>query len=125
MIIVELDDRCPKGEMARMIQHLEGRGSYTRLVPHERAYFILSDAPVAAAAELEGHPRLRRILETKSPFPLASRALWEGTNPVRVGEGLALGDGGAVVMAGPCSVEGREQILESARAVRSAGAAGS
>jgi 3-deoxy-7-phosphoheptulonate synthase len=89
-------------------------------LPSRRA---MRPRPVAAAAELEGHPRLRRILETKSPFPLASRALWEGTNPVRIAEGLALGDGGAVVMAGPCSVEGREQILESARAVRSAGAA--
>ena len=36
--------------------------------------------------------------------------------------GVTIGSGRPVVIAGPCSVESREQILQTARAVRAAGA---
>lgn len=37
-------------------------------------------------------------------------------------QGVRIGDGSVVVMAGPCSVESRDQILQTARAVKAAGA---
>lgn len=44
------------------------------------------------------------------------------TRTVRVGGALRVGGGQQVVIAGPCAVESREQILAAARAVRAAGA---
>jgi 3-deoxy-7-phosphoheptulonate synthase len=44
------------------------------------------------------------------------------TRGVRVGPDLVIGGGKPVVCAGPCSVESRAQILDTARAVRAAGA---
>lgn len=44
------------------------------------------------------------------------------TQGVAVAFGLIVGDGRPVVIAGPCSVESQEQILEAAQAVRAAGA---
>jgi len=35
---------------------------------------------------------------------------------------MTIGDGSLVVMAGPCSIENREQLLEIGRAVKNAGA---
>jgi len=53
-------------------------------------------------------------------FRLASKEFRERT-VVKVGN-VTVGAGGAVVIAGPCSVESREQVMEVARAVKEAGA---
>jgi 3-deoxy-7-phosphoheptulonate synthase len=56
-----------------------------------------------------------------SPYKLASRAFHPAGTVVKVG-GLEIGGPQVVVMAGPCSVESREQIERSAEAVAAAGA---
>src|SRR2546423_4079227 len=55
------------------------------------------------------------------PFPLASQALKNERTVVNV-RGVRFGGAEVVVIAGPCSVESREQLLETARAVKAAGA---
>jgi 3-deoxy-7-phosphoheptulonate synthase len=45
------------------------------------------------------------------------------TRPVRVTPSVTVGGAALVIIAGPCAVEGREMLLESARAVKAAGAA--
>ncbi len=55
------------------------------------------------------------------PYPLASRAHHPAKSVVQVGDAL-IGGAEPVVIAGPCSVESEEQIHESARAARAAGA---
>jgi 3-deoxy-7-phosphoheptulonate synthase len=67
---------------------------------------------------MEGVERTVPILR---PFKLASRDFHPQDTVVPI-NGLAVGGKQLVVMAGPCSVEGRDQLLETARAVKSAGA---
>lgn len=55
------------------------------------------------------------------PFKLVSREVRKQKTAIRIGD-LSVGDGGFVVMAGPCSVETREQLLSTAEAVAAAGA---
>lgn len=55
------------------------------------------------------------------PFRMASRQEGQGTTVVMAG-GVAIGAGNLVVIAGPCSVESRQQIRETARRVKAAGA---
>ncbi len=55
-------------------------------------------------------------------YPLASRAVRPGSRPVEIAPGVVLGEGDPVIMAGPCAVESRDQLLETALAVRKAGA---
>jgi chorismate mutase/prephenate dehydratase len=80
---------------------------------------------VVVRPSLERVPE-RRTLEpivppAESPFPrVARRTKPEGT-VLRIG-GVRIGDGEFVVIAGPCSIESREQILETAREVRARGA---
>lgn len=59
-----------------------------------------------------------RILK---PFKLTSRDFKREDTVVEV-DGVRIGGKGVVVMAGPCSVEGREQILKTAEIVKSFGA---
>ena len=122
MLIFDVDGKCPKGTIARMIQEVERHASYTRLVAAEEGYFILTDGSAERLGSLLSEPSVRRVVETKSSFPLAGRDLWKTTRSVKVTPELDIGDQAVAVIAGPCSVESREQILESARAVRAAGA---
>jgi len=68
---------------------------------------------------MEGVKEAHRIV---SPYKLASRSFRPAGTVVRVG-GVEIGGEGVVVMAGPCSVESREQIGRSAEVVARAGAA--
>ncbi|MFQ5700939.1 MAG: 3-deoxy-7-phosphoheptulonate synthase [Acidobacteriota bacterium] len=69
-------------------------------------------------------PEVESILPHPTPYKLAARGLVQGPTTVRVGIDLEVTVGGRelVVIAGPCSVEGREMLGEAADAVRAAGA---
>ena len=66
-------------------------------------------------------PGVAEALRVSQPFKLVSREVKEEDTVIDVG-GVLLGGRRIAVMAGPCSVESREQILETARAVKAAGA---
>lgn len=55
------------------------------------------------------------------PFKLASRDFHPVNTVVEVGD-VRLGDDQIIVIAGPCAVESREQVIETAHAVKEAGA---
>ncbi len=66
-------------------------------------------------------PGVADALRVSQPFKLVSREVKEEDTVIDVG-GVKVGGNNVVVMAGPCSVESREQILEAAHAVKAAGA---
>jgi 3-deoxy-7-phosphoheptulonate synthase len=76
------------------------------------------DFDLAIFEVMEGVKEAHRIV---SPYKLASRSFRPGGSVIRIG-GVEIGGSRVVVMAGPCSVESREQINLSAEAVARAGA---
>jgi 3-deoxy-7-phosphoheptulonate synthase len=86
---------------------------------------------IGAIGDVRGKERLRALesLETVEsvtpilqPFNLASREVHQANSVVRIGKDVAIGGVRIVVMAGPCSVESREQVLDVAAKVKAAGA---
>ena len=75
-------------------------------------------ALLAALAELPG---VERVTPINRPFKLTSREFHPADTVIRVLD-AAVGDGSLTAMAGPCSVESREQLLTTARRVKAAGA---
>jgi 3-deoxy-7-phosphoheptulonate synthase len=61
------------------------------------------------------------VVAIAQPFKLVSRQVKPQGTVVNVG-GVKIGDGSFAVIAGPCSVESREQIFSTAKAVKAAGA---
>src|SRR5829696_640308 len=61
------------------------------------------------------------VIQISHPFKLVSRQLRQTRTVVDV-RGIKIGKGDLVVIAGPCSVESEEQLMETARAVKAAGA---
>jgi 3-deoxy-7-phosphoheptulonate synthase len=63
---------------------------------------------------------VERVMPVAAPYKLAGRSFREGRTRVRVGD-VEVGPDTFTVMAGPCAVENREMLLETARFVRAAG----
>ena len=76
----------------------------------------------AAAEAVESLPGVAEVVPVSRPFKLASREVIAEDTVVSVDGVPVGGDAPLAVMAGPCSIESREQTLATARAVRAAGA---
>src|SRR6476620_3566541 len=72
-------------------------------------------------SRLSGLPGVETVTPISKPFKLTSREFHPEDTVIRVMDAV-VGDGGLTIMAGPCSVETREQVLETADAVKAAGA---
>lgn len=66
-------------------------------------------------------PGVERVTLISEPYKLSSRGYHPEDTVVKVGE-VAVGGPEMVIIAGPCSVENRQQTLEAAHAVKEAGA---
>lgn len=66
-------------------------------------------------------PGVERVTLISEPYKLSSRSYHPQDTVVRVGD-VEIGGPEMVVIAGPCSVESRQQTLEAAHAVKEAGA---
>jgi 3-deoxy-7-phosphoheptulonate synthase len=70
---------------------------------------------------LELLPGVDEVVPISRPFKLSSREFQPQDSTIKVGD-VTIGGGELVVMAGPCAVETEEQVLQTARAVKAAGA---
>lgn len=68
-------------------------------------------------------PYVETIIKVQEPFKLANRKFHPQDTIVNIADGVAVGGKKLVVMAGPCSVETEEQIIDVARHVQEQGAA--
>ena len=66
-------------------------------------------------------PGVSKILKVQEPFKRANRAFKKEDTIVNV-SGVKIGENKPVIIAGPCSVESEEQVINIAKSVKSAGA---
>jgi 3-deoxy-7-phosphoheptulonate synthase len=125
---------CTKSEVA----HAEERLKELGLEPHtlfgvERTVIAaIGDERVTTAEALAAIPGVEKVLPILAPYKLASKEISPTPSVIEIGGGdceikpnprkVAFGGKVVPVVAGPCSVEGRSQLLETAHAVKEAGA---
>lgn len=76
----------------------------------------------AVLQSLESLHGVESVVPILQPYKLASREVKKEPSEVRISGDVVIGGSRVVVMAGPCSVENERQIIESAEAVKKAGA---
>ncbi len=76
----------------------------------------------AVLQSIESMPGVENVVPILKPYKLASREVKPEPSTVEIAPGVRIGGEEMIVMAGPCSVESEEQIVETARAVKAAGA---
>ncbi len=82
---------------------------------------VMGDSRNIHLDQLRRQSGIDRLVPISRPYKLASREFCSEDTVFPV-NGVSVGDGSLVVIAGPCSVEDRTQLLETAQAVKEAGA---
>ena len=124
-MIIVMQAGASRADLDHVVARVESLG----LRPHvivgtERTVVaVVGDERGAVTGGMETLPGVASVLPILAPYKVASREVQSEPTVVRAGP-LAVGGGRIGVIAGPCSVESREQIVATARAVKEAGATG-
>lgn len=71
---------------------------------------------------LGGYVEIEKMVPIQEPYKLVGRTFKDTATEIKLADDLIIGGKKVVIMAGPCSIEGEEQIMETAREVKKAGA---
>ncbi len=123
-MIVNMSTQATPEEINHIIERIKECGYQAHVIQGAERTVIGAVGSSGRRAEIEAlraAPGVQEVIQITHPFKLVSRQLRQRGTIVDVG-GVKIGAGDLVVMAGPCSVESREQLMETARAVKGAGA---
>ncbi len=124
-MIVIMGARGTEADVDRVVEHLGERGLQSQLNRGvERIVIgVLGQIYPELQDEIELLPGVLEVIRVSKPYKLASREFAPDDTVVRIAGGkAAVGGGQFAVFAGPCAVESQEQVMATARAVKSAGA---
>ncbi len=120
-MIVECAADVDPRTIQRLVEHLQAQGKLVHWVHGPQPVLICPDADDLDPRELQAWPGVRRVVPVRHAFQLAARDYRPEGTQIRIGEVLVGGEE-PVLIAGPCAIESRSQLLETAHAVREAGA---
>ncbi len=122
-MIIVMKHQATADQISNVVERVERLGYRTHLSAGEERTIIgvIGDDRPIDHGQFEPLDGVDQILPVLRPFKLASRDMHPTDTLVQV-NGLEIGGSALVIMAGPCSVESREQLLETAHAVRESGA---
>src|SRR5579885_377592 len=124
-MIVVMKEGAEKWQIDQVIEHIEQWGLRSHVIEGTELTVVaaLGEKRDGAKQALEILEGVEKVVPILAPYKMASTEVKKEPTVV-VSRGLRVGGGHLGVIAGPCSVESREQILEVARAAKEAGAAG-
>jgi 3-deoxy-7-phosphoheptulonate synthase len=122
MIVMKQD--ATEEQIQAVIDRVEAAGARVQLSKGEEVTVIgaIGDREHVARLELDGAPGVDKLVPILKPYKLASSQLHHGEPSVLEIGGRKVGGDHFALIAGPCTVESREQTLTTARVVKDAGA---
>ena len=123
MIIITRYDITDE-ELDHIRERVEAAGLHTHLSRGERRTIIgcIGDEAKLQEVPLRSLAGVEQVLPVLKPYKLASKEFSAQNTIVRVGANAVIGSDVLTVIAGPCSVENRTMLYETANAVQAAGA---
>jgi 3-deoxy-7-phosphoheptulonate synthase len=111
-------------QIQAVIDRIEACGARAHPSRGEEVTIIgaIGDREHVARLELEGAPGVAQVVPILKPYKLASNQVRGGERTVIEIDGRPIGGDHFAMIAGPCTVESRDQTLDTARIVRDAGA---
>jgi 3-deoxy-7-phosphoheptulonate synthase len=112
-------------EVQAVVERVRSAGARAHTVYGEEVTVVgaIGDRGHVARLGLEGSPGVDRVVPILKPYKLASSEVRQGERSVLDIAGRRVGGEHFALIAGPCTVESRDQTLSTARTVRDAGAA--
>jgi len=122
MVITLRPDASP--EQRRMVEARLRESGFQIVVapgPPPLVMAAVGEGTMPPLDQIRAMPGVAEAHRIPEPFKLASRTFRKETSVVRIGD-VEIGGKSVVLMAGPCTIESEEQMLQTAAAVRAAGA---
>jgi 3-deoxy-7-phosphoheptulonate synthase len=125
-MMIVMKETATEQEIGAVIEKIESAGALAHPIKGARLTVIgaIGDVEQDVNLEslgLEGQPGVDRVMPILKPYKLASAQIRHGERTVLDIQGRKVGGEHFALIAGPCTVESREQTMHTARAVRDAG----
>jgi len=122
-MIIVLKPDAPANSADRLLDRISAAGLKPLHMPGSERVVLgaLGDERILSELALDGDPAVESVKPILAPYKLVSRELHPHDTVVDVG-GVPVGGEKLAVIAGPCAVEDRDQLYDSALAAKQAGA---
>ena len=122
-MIVVVKPGTPEEEVQKLAAAIENQGlkiHYSQGVDHT-ILGLIGEPQTIDVHKLRSNHIVEKVMRVQEPYKKANRAFHPDDSIIDV-QGNRIGEGHVSVIAGPCSVESEEQIVEIARDVKASGA---
>jgi 3-deoxy-7-phosphoheptulonate synthase len=123
-MMIVMQEEATEEHIGRVVERIEAAGARAHVSRGEFVTVIGAigdDRELVASMSLEGEPGVEKVVPILKPFKLVSRDFQRDDRVLEIG-GRKIGGTNFGLIAGPCTVETREQTLETARVCHAAGA---
>ncbi|MGL6293384.1 3-deoxy-7-phosphoheptulonate synthase [Eubacterium aggregans] len=122
-MIIVLKPQSPASEIERLTQALLELGVRIYDIKGEETPVLglVGETKMVDMHKLRSNAIVEKVLRVQEPYKKANRAFHPEDTIVDV-SGVHIGEGHVTVIAGPCSVESEEQVVEIAKAIKASGA---
>lgn len=124
-MIVVMKDNASKNDIEKVVKRIEELGYKTHISRGTEITLIGIIGELNREElidSLGAYPGIERLVPIQEPYKLAGKSFNDSRSRIKIGEDVVIGGKEVVMMAGPCAVESEQQIINTARAVKKAGA---
>ncbi|HZD61052.1 MAG TPA: 3-deoxy-7-phosphoheptulonate synthase [Anaerolineae bacterium] len=121
-MMIVMREGASEQQVEHVVQRIKDAGAEVHLSKGQfrTVIGVIGDKESIAALPLEGFKGVENVIKILKPYKFVSREFRHEPTLVTIGD-VVIGEGYFNVMAGPCSVESREQMFSTAEAVKAAG----
>lgn len=126
-MIVVMKPGCSEGDVQHVVELIRRLGLKDHIIygTDRTVVAAVGDKRSVDKGAIENAPMVDRIVPILAPYKVASKEVKQEPSVISLGvPNASIGGAKVGVIAGPCSVESKEQLLTTARCVREAGAIG-
>ena len=122
-MIIVFKPSVKEEDVKKVAKQVEDQGLTTHIVVGEDVTIcgVIGDTTKIDPRQIEVSSVVEKVMHVGEPYKLANRAFHPDDSIIDV-SGVKVGGGHLAMIAGPCSVESKEQVIEIAKAAKKAGA---
>ena len=123
-MIISTKKGTPQAELERIIESFEKQGLSVTLIrgTDYNVFGLVGDTTKIAEKDVLANPWVENVTRVSAPYKRANRLFHPADTVIDVGSFKIGASAPIAVMAGPCSVEGKEHMLKMAELVKAGGA---
>jgi 3-deoxy-7-phosphoheptulonate synthase len=122
-MIIVINGKASDSHVEKVVQRLQKMGHKVNISRGERRIVlgVIGDAKDLTSIPLSAYEGVEEVIQIEKPYKLASKEYKSFTTNIKIKD-VVIGGKEVIVIAGPCAVENKKQIFETARQVKSSGA---